>query len=80
MKFLKSSTGKTFLRKTRSFLAKAAEKVETKVASKVGLHLHLSGLVTRITNVIKSRLGWKDMEKPEKKSKARRDGEGRDDS
>jgi len=57
MRFLKSSAGKTFLRKTRSFLARAAEKVETKVASKVGLHLHLSGMVTRITAVIKSRLG-----------------------
>lgn len=57
MKFLKSSTGRRFLRKTRSFLAKAAETVETKVANKVGLHLHLSGLVTRITNVVKERLG-----------------------
>ncbi|WP_327695819.1 DNRLRE domain-containing protein [Streptomyces sp. NBC_00459] len=57
MRFLKTSTGKTFLRKARSFIARAAEKVENKVAAKVGLHLHLTGLVTRITNVIKSRLG-----------------------
>lgn len=57
MKFLKTSAGKTFLRKVRQFIAKAAETVEMRVANKIGLHLHLSGLVTRITNVIKSRLG-----------------------
>ncbi|MEU1183824.1 DNRLRE domain-containing protein [Streptomyces sp. NPDC005820] len=57
MKFLKTTAGKTFLRKARSWLASAAEKVETKLASKVGLHLNLSGLVTRIAEAIKSRLG-----------------------
>ncbi|MGW2725344.1 hypothetical protein [Streptomyces sp. NPDC001492] len=41
---------------TSSLLARAAETVETKVAGD-GLHLHLSGLVTRITNVVKERLG-----------------------
>ncbi|MFJ6737403.1 DNRLRE domain-containing protein [Streptomyces sp. NPDC091279] len=51
-KFLKTSSGKTFLRKTRSFLTKAAEKVESKFP-----RIHLSGLVTRIANVIKDRLG-----------------------
>ncbi|WP_406436300.1 DNRLRE domain-containing protein [Streptomyces sp. NBC_00631] len=51
-KFLKTSAGKSFLRKTRSFLTKAAEKVESKLP-----RLHLSGLVTRIANVIKDRLG-----------------------
>ncbi|MFJ3306870.1 hypothetical protein ACIPSA_27840 [Streptomyces sp. NPDC086549] len=45
MKFPKSSAGKTFLREARPFIAKAAETVETKVANKVSLHLHLSGLV-----------------------------------
>ncbi|MER6559268.1 hypothetical protein ABT300_16315 [Streptomyces sp. NPDC001027] len=52
-RFLKTSSGKTFLRKkTRSFLTKAAEKVESKFA-----RIHLSSLVTRIANVIKDRLG-----------------------
>ncbi|MFD8723962.1 hypothetical protein ACFV2H_39910 [Streptomyces sp. NPDC059629] len=51
-KFLKTGAGKTFLRKTRSFLTRAAEKVESKIP-----RIHLSNLVTRISNVIKGRLG-----------------------
>ncbi|MGY4976252.1 DNRLRE domain-containing protein [Streptomyces sp. 900105755] len=51
-KFLKTSSGKTFLRKTRSFLTRAAQKVESKFP-----RIHLTSLVTRIANVIKDRLG-----------------------
>ncbi|MFF4031745.1 hypothetical protein ACFYZ2_18700 [Streptomyces sviceus] len=55
-RFLKTPAGKTFLRKTRSFIVKAAEKIESKLAHAY-VHLHLSGLVSRITTVIKNRLG-----------------------
>lgn len=51
-KFLKTRSGKSFLRKTRSFLTRAAHRVESKLP-----RFHLSGLVTRIANVIKNRLG-----------------------
>ncbi|MFG2425689.1 DNRLRE domain-containing protein [Streptomyces sp. NPDC048448] len=55
-RYLKTSSGKSFLRKTRSFLVSAVEKVESKLA-KIHVHLHLTALATRLANTIKSRLG-----------------------
>ncbi|MEV8547637.1 DNRLRE domain-containing protein [Streptomyces sp. NPDC051572] len=54
--YLKTTAGRTFLQRARSFLVRAAEAAETRLG-RVGLHLHFTGLVTRITNALKARLG-----------------------
>ncbi|MFD6548553.1 DNRLRE domain-containing protein [Streptomyces sp. NPDC058398] len=52
---MKSSVGRRWLPTVRRWVVSAAEKVESKL-SRIHVHINLSGLATRISNAIKSKL------------------------